>query len=208
MYRADAALHQPPGQQAAMGKGRVAVFLANRLRLVADIEHIRGFELHVVSRLHRLDAAFQILVLPELLLVILVQRLNQIQLPPLRFFIQFFVLQVPDHLVRLGHRIVEESSLVFRRQESRARQTVASALARRQHHEARQIFVLAAQPVGDPRAHGRPRRRDVARVEQAARRRMRRVERIHRLDHADVVDGRRDIRQQAADVHAAAAHTV
>jgi hypothetical protein len=36
-----------------------------RLRFFADVEHIGGFELHAVSRLHRLDAAFQKFVCSE-----------------------------------------------------------------------------------------------------------------------------------------------
>ena len=42
-------------------------------------------------------------------------------------------------------------------------------------------------------------------MKQAARRRVRGVERVHRPDDADVVDRRRDVGQQSADVNAAAA---
>ena len=49
-----------------MSEGRIAVFLAHGFGLLADIEDIGGLELHAVGRLHRLDAAVEIFVLPEL----------------------------------------------------------------------------------------------------------------------------------------------
>ena len=123
---ANAALHQAAGQQAAVGERRVAVLLANRLRLLAEIEDVDRFGLHAVGRFHRLDAAFEKFVLPELLLVLAIHRLHQIQLPPLRFPVELLVLQVADHLVRLGHRIVEARALMLRGQEARASQPAAS----------------------------------------------------------------------------------
>ena len=187
-----------------MRERRIAVILAHRLRFLPDIEHIARLKLHAERRLHRLNPAFQKLILPERLLMLLIERLNQIELLALRILIELLVLQIPDHLLRLNHRIVEVRALMLRRQEPRARQTAHALVPRIHHDKPRQVLVLAAQPVRNPRAHRWPRRRNVAGVEQTAPRRMRRIERIHRLDHAHIVDHRRNIRQQARYIHAAA----
>ena len=53
MYEANAALHQAPRQQTAVGEWIVAVLVAHRLRLFANIEDVHGFELHPVGGFHR-----------------------------------------------------------------------------------------------------------------------------------------------------------
>ena len=65
MDGAHAALDEPARQQAAVRERSVAVLFAHRFGLLADIEDVGGFELHAEGRLHRLDAAFEILVLAE-----------------------------------------------------------------------------------------------------------------------------------------------
>ena len=81
---ADAALDQPAGQQATVGERRVAVFRRGwTAGSLADVERVGGFRLHAVGGLHRLDAAFEEFVLAEGFFVVVVELLDEVELPAL-----------------------------------------------------------------------------------------------------------------------------
>ena len=84
---AHAAFEQPPRDERLPGVNAVAVHLADRLRLFADVEGVGGIHLHAVGQFERLDAGFQPRVLlPAALLVFLVELLQQVEL--LALFLQ------------------------------------------------------------------------------------------------------------------------
>ena len=120
---ADAALHQPSRQQAAVGERRVAVFRADRFGLLADIEHIQRFELHPVRRFHGLDAAFEIIVGAERLRS--KSRFRAWIASSSRrccFGSSPLVAEIGDHLLRLDFRVAEADALMLGGQESGTRQ--------------------------------------------------------------------------------------
>ena len=80
-----------------------------------------------------------------------------------------------------------------------------AAAVGRQHHERREVLVLGPEPVGDPRAHRRPRQNHAALMEHAARLLVIRIGREHRPDDAQLVGHGRQVRQQLAHLDAALA---
>jgi hypothetical protein len=76
------------------------------------------------------------------------------------------------------------------------------ATAARQHDEGRQITIVTAEPIGEPRAHGRTSRLLVPRGEKGDRGIV--IDRIgvHRAHEGAVIDDLRQVRQQLGDVHA------
>ena len=103
----------------------------------------------------------------------------------------------------------ELHALVLRRQEAAAPQAGVERLvdlARRdEHDERRQVLVVAAEAVVQPRAHARPAGDLRAGLEERDRRVV--VDRlgVHRADEAEVVDDLGGVRQQLADPRAACA---
>ena len=77
-----------------------------------------------------------------------------------------------------------------------------TAAAAREHHERGQVFVLAAQAVGQPRAHRGPSRLLIARAHERDRRIV--IDRFseHGANDRDVVNNAADMRQHAAEFHA------
>ena len=80
LNEAHASFNQALRDEQLPGLRPFAVHLANGLRLPADVERVRGVQLHAVSQFKGLDARFQLRVLPALLQVPLVQLLQQIEL--------------------------------------------------------------------------------------------------------------------------------
>ena len=156
--------------------------------------------MHPVGRLHGPYARIKIGVSANSLLVAPVERLHQIELLALGLGSQLVVAQVADHTVRVRFGMVEVRALVLGRQETRAPQVTAPR-TRTEHDESRQVTVLGPEAVRDPSAERGPSRGDVARMDEIARRRVRRVERVHRTDHAQIVDNRSEVGQQFADLN-------
>ena len=109
---------------------------------------------------------------------------------------------MPGGIRDVQHRVALRAALhalIDARQKAAAPQRLAAVgpLPRLdQHDEARQILVLAAQAVRQPRAHARPAELRRAGVEEELRRRVVELVGAHRLDDRDVVDDRRQVRQQ------------
>ena len=205
-----AALHQPPCLQAALGEsrshrvGRIeAVEAPGRGRLARQVEELRHGRLH-----------------PEGHLVVRHGRLQCVGMReprgrppgPVRASRELAALDARRRLERpdVGDRVgagPEDRTLVGGRQET-AVEAVRPAdrhLAAVQDDEARQVVTLAAEPVGDPRAHARPALLARAGVEEVVRGRVLRERRGHRPDHRDVVHAEPDVREQVADRRAAGA---
>ena len=164
LHHAHAALDQPQRHQAAAAEIAVAVARARGFGLLADVENVRRFRLHAERDLRRLDAGFELRIRPGSLQVQLVQLAQQIELAALLAALELLVANVLDQLVRRPSRCSECSALIDAGQKRRAPELRAHhRQSRAQHDEARQILVLRAQPVGEPRAHGRPARQLVAR---------------------------------------------
>ena len=132
----------------------------------------------------------------------LVQLSQQLNLPRLLVAVEAFVPQVREHLVRLKRFGVDRRALVFPRQEAAADQPPISAP---QRDEARQVLVLTAQAVGDPRPEAGMDGVDPAGRQVADRGLMVRRNGVHRADDAQVVDAVAQMGQQVADEDAALA---
>ena len=95
--------------------------------------------------------------------------------------------------------VANQSPLIGARQEARAPEL--GPLKDRggaDHHEGRQVLVLRPQAVDEPRAEARPREGLLARVHLEGRPGVVDVVGDHRADHAEVVDVRRQVRQELA----------
>ena len=199
---AHAGLDQTTREQTAGAERRVAILLADALRLFANVEQLQRLELHAIGRLHRLDAAFEKCVGAERLRVVLVEALQRVHVGALCRRVHLFVPQIRDDL--LGIRIVDLKAyaLILGRQECRP--GLRSAAVRAQRDERRQVLVLGAETVRNPRAHRRPCCQHAAGVEQGPPRCVRRVEGVHRSNDAHVVDDAGELRQQLAHLDAIA----
>ena len=113
----------------------------------------------------------------------------------------------PGGLFEVVHRVaagVELDALVLAGQEAAVplpgRDRLRAAAAGRvggHHDEAGQVVALAAQAVGDPRAHARPALDRRARVHERVRRVVVDLVGVHRADDAEVVGMAGDVREEA-----------
>ena len=98
----------------------------------------------------------------------------------------------------------DERALVDRRQERAVpqRRPYRRRHVRAEHDVARQVLVVGAETVGEPRADRRPAHLRVAGVHHQHRRLVVRNVGVHRTDEADVVRAFADVREQLADLDA------
>jgi len=93
----------------------------------------------------------------------LVERLEKVELPPLRFGRQMGIVDVLDYRLRIDAAIVDVAPLENTGQEAVAPQLrTDDRLARTEHHVTRQVLILRPQPIAQPTAQTRPRRLRVA----------------------------------------------
>ena len=163
--------------------------------------------LHAKGRLQRLDAGFELAVGAALGQVLAVELLQQVELPPLRVrgrataFCRYGIIFCGS---RFG--VVDVRALILGRQEAAGPQLrEPHRPAGAEHDVARQVLVLGAQAVQEPRAHAGPRRRDRAVVHHEQGRPVVRVVGVQRADDAQVVGMLGQVRQQLADRQAACA---
>ena len=83
LHEPHAPLDQPPGDENLPGLHARAVHVADVLRLAADVERVGRFDLHAIGQLERLHAGFELRIAAALLLVQPVERLHEVELPPL-----------------------------------------------------------------------------------------------------------------------------
>ena len=142
---------------------------------------------------------------PTLLEPQLVERPDGVERVALEVGVDAAGVREVEHGIAAG---AELDALVDRRQEAAAPVRVAAAgplVARAEDDEAGQVLRLAAQAVGDPGAHARPAEDLRAGAHHDLPGRV--VERVgdHPLDDGDVVDDRREVRQQLGELGAALA---
>ena len=118
LHVSHAPLDQPPGQQARVPQGVLAVQPSDPPGLAPDIKRLAGRKLHPEGGFHGLDSTLEELIFAALGEVHSVEFLDQVQLLSLFGLRLAWVLQEPDHL--LGSRLVgtESRALEFRRQET------------------------------------------------------------------------------------------
>ena len=204
---ADPALEQPPGRQELPGVDAGAVHLADRLRLLGDVERVGGLGLHPVRQLERLDARLELGLAAAAVEVPPVELGQQVELGALGLRADRAVPDVRDQLLDLGVLAVDVRALVDPGQERRlpVLRLGDREAARAHHDEAGQVLVLRPEPVEHPRADARPGLPRLAAVHQHQRRLVIGDVGVHRADHADVVDHLGGVREQVADLDAALA---
>ena len=126
---------------------------------------------------------------------------DQVELEPLEVAPGLAVADEGDPgLLRLQPAMPERRPLVGGGEEPRAevvRAALREVLADR--HVSREVLVLAAQPISDPRAHAGPDERVAAGVPFQHGTAVPRVRAVHRVDHAEVVGAPCQVREQRAD---------
>jgi hypothetical protein len=206
----DVALGQPTGQQAirsvSTGLPRVRpVHLESGVRLLRQVHQVGNGRLHPVGHLvlrdPRLDLRVAVRVVTHR-----VELLDGVQHRAARDLVH------PGRIVEVQHRFAagpEAHALIRRRQETAAPQAREERLVgvdrlrlREEHDEGRQVLVLAAEAVTEPRAHARASRLLEPRLDERNRGIV--IDRlgVHRLDDGDVVDDLRRVRQELADPRA------
>ena len=132
----------------------------------------------------------------------LVQLPQQVELAALLRQRQRRVADVLDQLVDVGVPGVDVGALVDARQERRlpVLRLLDRVAAGAHGDEAGQVLVLAAQAVGHPRTHARPRQPGLAAVHQQQRRLVVGHVGVHRADDAQVVGALGDVREDVADL--------
>ena len=207
---ADVPLRQPPREQAVRrvraGLPRLrSVHLEDRVGLLRQIHQVRHRRLHPIRHLVLTDARFDFRIAVRLV-ADLIELLHRIQhLPPGR-------LADPRRILEEQHRRAagaESDALIARRQEPARPQPreerligVDGVRLREEHDERRQVLVLAAEPVTEPRAHARTARLLKAGLDERDRRIVIDRFRVHRLDDGDVVHDLCRVRKQFADPRA------
>src|SRR5690606_27290099 len=136
----------------------VAVALAHALGLARDVERVGRLELHPICELERFDPRVEPRILLSLLEVALVERAEKVELIPLRLPRQVVVADVLDQLLDLAMARVDIGPLVDPGEEGRlpVLRLLDRIAARAHGDEAREVSVLGAEAVSDPRAHARP----------------------------------------------------
>ena len=89
-------------------------------QLFGKIERIGGFELHAIGKLERLDACFQLRVIPPRVLMFGVELGKEVELAALRQPRKAPVYDVFDEFLGLGFLAVDMSALINAGQESGA----------------------------------------------------------------------------------------
>ena len=185
-----AALDQPPREQAIVGETLLArlgaVQLVDVLRLLGDVDGVRGRHLHAERHFVLGDAGDRLRI-AELLVGPLIDAGDRVD---------HVAAKLAADARRVGkkqHRLAVRAALhalIHRRQEAGAPQALAAAgklAAGNQHDEAGQILILAAQPVRRPTADRGVAEVLIARVQQQFGGRVVELVGVHRADEADLV---------------------
>ena len=187
---ANASFDEASGDQKLPRLNARSVSLLHVLRFLLDVEGVGRLHLHPVSQLERMDASFQRGFVRAGLGVTAVQFLQQIELPPLLAPSDLIVADVLDQLFDLRVLGVDVRPLEDTGQERRSpvlrprdRQAV-----RTHRDKAGEVLVLGPQSIRDPRTEAWPHESPVAAVHQHERRLVVGDFRVHRPNHADVID--------------------
>ena len=205
--QADAPFHEASRHQAtfAVGRGPLVVEPVHGPRLVAllrDVESVAGRQLHARGQLvvHQAGREFR-LAGPRLAVLAVHARQERAGQVEHRGRILLLGPQIQQGRALGAHA----GALVHRRQPARLPvldMVDRQALGIVQHHVGRQVLVLRAQAVRDPRTDGRPVRELAAALHDEDRRFVIEVRGEHRADEGDVVDLLRQVRQDLGNLHA------
>ena len=181
-----------------------AVHIENIIRLLAHVQRFGHGHLHPVRHFILADARihFRVGGVP---VVFLVQFAQIIQHPAAAGTIH------SRRVVEIQNRILaraEQHALVFGRQETIApklgvQRLVALLTARKQHHKRRQVLVVAAQPVADPRTETGPARLLRTRLHKRHRRIVVDGFGVHGFHKTQIIGDFGVVRHQVADPRAA-----
>ena len=186
---AHAVFDEAERHQATAGEVGVAIPGASRAPLPSDVQCQRRLHLHPEGHFHGLDSRFQLRLVPDPVQVAPIEPVQEFQLAPLLVRAERGVADVADQFLRVGLVIGDVGPLVRVGQEGRGPELgTAHRIPGAEDHESGQIFILRAQSVGDPRAHGGVAGQLVTAVHEVEGRDVIAVVRVHGPDHAEVVD--------------------
>ncbi len=129
------------------------------LRFLAEVEYIRRFGLHTVSRLHRSDGRFKLRRILCASDIHRIQLLDEIEFLRLLRRVEPLIMDIRDQLVRIEVLWILFASPIRKRrspgeppaESQRSRAAVQRSLAHsREHDESRKILILGAETVGEP----------------------------------------------------------
>ncbi len=164
-----------------------------------DVERFRSFLLHAKGQLERSDAGIELAVDHTFALVEFVELSQSVELVALSLEVAGPGVQVGDRVLQ----VADERPLVGAGQETGGPELrPLEDLGGADHHEARQVLVLGAQAVDQPRTHAGPGERLLAGTHLQGSAGVVDVVGDHRADHTDVVDARRHVGKQFADLDA------
>ena len=174
-------------------------------RFTVHVERIGRLHLHPVRQLERLDACLELSVLLPAICVPAIERLNEIELPALCRERQPTIFYMLDEFIDRRVLGVDMRALVNAGEKTGlpVLRFLNRVTAGTHDDETRQILVLAAEPVRDPRAHAWSDEPRLATVHQHERRLVVGHVGVHRADHRDVVHALGRVRENLADLRAA-----
>ena len=189
LHKTHTALDQAAGHETLAREISRPIHIADVLGFTRDIEGIGGIGLHAIGKLEAPNARLElriVLLLPQVLLVHLTQEIELFRLPCIA---HLRVAKIFDHVLHLLNRGIEISTLEAARQKRRAPifRAFDRHATRAKRYVGGEIFVFAAEAIGDPRAHGRSRQSAFATVHQHQRWLMVRHICRHRADHTKIV---------------------
>ena len=149
LHKPDPALHEPTGGEHATTGFGIAVGITGDLVFLGKIKGISGRGLHFEGQFKGLDACLEIGFLLQLRLMLLVQRLEQVQLLALFLEVVAVILNVGDSPLHVGFRARDKGSLEGPRQEGTTPVLGATKTAA-QHDIAGQVLVFRAEAVQHP----------------------------------------------------------
>ena len=112
LHKSNAPFDQSPCHQQLTRLRRFAVAFANEFRLPLNVKCIRRFHLHPIRLLVALDARLQLRIMPALVQMFSIQRLQQVELATLRGKIQSRIANILDQFFHCGVFCVHIHTLV------------------------------------------------------------------------------------------------
>ncbi len=186
---------KPSRQQASIGELARTVTSADGFGLPGYIEGVRRGCLHAERRLHGADASIELRIGPTLGLMLGIEALDEIDLPPLRLRGERRVAEIRNHPRGAEVGVIDVRALMFAWKETGGpefRETDRPTRAK--HNKPRQLGVFRAKPVRQPCPHAGASGRDRTIVHHEQRRPVIRIVAMHRTKYAEIVRVSRQVR--------------
>ena len=205
LNHAHAAFDKATCQQTPLGVFAVTVHLERLFRFLARIKRVWNRELHAVGHFHRLNTGLQLWIMLLPLQIQLIESRQQVRLMSLVHFGQPIVLQILHNVIRLHLVNIHVGSCISTRQKRvpPVGQFIPRLRTWTHGDEARQILVLGAQTISQPRSHAGTSRLQMPDVHHHHRAGMFRRVRMHRMDEAEIIDQFCHVRKNLTDPPAA-----